>query len=171
MKAYWGSGGIDPCIPDLSTRQRWVVTFMPRPLYPQGKSPWYPLDRRLAGPQSQSGQGGEEKYFQPLLGLKPPHHPAPSPTLYHWAILAPVDIHISQFNSTRSTAFILTCTLECLVLPPPWCVVWDSTAAVLTWGHSSPGSWWSLEVVGRNTRGKTHGNSPVPRGRKCETNA
>jgi hypothetical protein len=26
-----------------------------RPLYPQGKSPWYPLDRRLGGPQSQSG--------------------------------------------------------------------------------------------------------------------
>jgi hypothetical protein len=22
------------------------------PLYPQGKSPWYPLDRRLGGPQS-----------------------------------------------------------------------------------------------------------------------
>jgi hypothetical protein len=22
-----------------------VVTFKPRPLYPQGKSPWYPLDR------------------------------------------------------------------------------------------------------------------------------
>jgi len=31
------------------------------PLYPQGKSPWYPLDRRLGGPQSCSGQGGEEK--------------------------------------------------------------------------------------------------------------
>jgi hypothetical protein len=24
-----------------------VVSFTPRPLYPQGKSPWYPLDRRL----------------------------------------------------------------------------------------------------------------------------
>jgi hypothetical protein len=30
-------------------------------LYPQGKSPQYPLDRRLGGPQGQSGQGGEEK--------------------------------------------------------------------------------------------------------------
>jgi hypothetical protein len=38
-----------------------VVSFSPRPLYPQGKSPWYPLDRRLGGPQSQSGYGGEEK--------------------------------------------------------------------------------------------------------------
>jgi len=30
-------------------------------LYTQGKSPWYPLDRRLGGPQTQSGSGGEEK--------------------------------------------------------------------------------------------------------------
>jgi hypothetical protein len=34
---------------------------MPQPLYPQGKSPWYPLDGRLGGPQSRSGHGGEEK--------------------------------------------------------------------------------------------------------------
>jgi hypothetical protein len=28
---------------------------------PQGKSPCCPLDRRLGGPQSRSGRGGEEK--------------------------------------------------------------------------------------------------------------
>jgi len=38
-----------------------VVSFTPLPLYPQGKIPWYPLDRRLGGPQSLSGRGGEEK--------------------------------------------------------------------------------------------------------------
>jgi hypothetical protein len=43
---------------------------MPWPLYPQGKSPWCLLDRRLGGPQSQSGHGGEEKNSQPLLGLE-----------------------------------------------------------------------------------------------------
>jgi len=32
-----------------------VVSFTPRPLYLQRKNPWYPLDRRLGGPQSQSG--------------------------------------------------------------------------------------------------------------------
>jgi hypothetical protein len=48
-KAYWGSGGIAPHILDLSTRWRLVVSFMPQLLYPQGKSPWYPLDRRLVG--------------------------------------------------------------------------------------------------------------------------
>jgi len=28
-----------------------VVSITPWPLYSQGKSPWYPLDRRLGGPQ------------------------------------------------------------------------------------------------------------------------
>jgi hypothetical protein len=39
---------------------------------PQGKSPWYPLDRRLGGPQSRSGRGGEEKNSQLLPGLELP---------------------------------------------------------------------------------------------------
>jgi hypothetical protein len=34
----------------------------------QGKSPGYPLDRRLGGPQSRLGHGGEEKKFQPPAG-------------------------------------------------------------------------------------------------------
>jgi hypothetical protein len=41
-----------------------VVSFTPRPLYPQGNNSWYPLDRRLGGPQSRFGRGGEEKNFQ-----------------------------------------------------------------------------------------------------------
>jgi hypothetical protein len=28
---------------------------------PPGKEPWYPLDRKLGGPQSCSGHGGEEE--------------------------------------------------------------------------------------------------------------
>jgi len=42
-----------------------VVSFMPRQIYPQGKSPQYALDRRLDEPQSQSGHGVGEKNFQP----------------------------------------------------------------------------------------------------------
>jgi hypothetical protein len=70
MKAYWGSGGIAPFILDLGTRWRWVVSFTFRSLYHQGKGPWYPLDRRLGGPQSWSGRGGEEEntsnYFKQM---------------------------------------------------------------------------------------------------------
>jgi hypothetical protein len=36
-----------------------------RPLYPQGKNSWYPLDRMLGEPQSPSLRGGEEKNSQP----------------------------------------------------------------------------------------------------------
>jgi hypothetical protein len=43
----------------------------PRQLYSEGKSPWYPLDMRLGGPQSRSGRGGEEKNSQPRPGLEP----------------------------------------------------------------------------------------------------
>jgi hypothetical protein len=42
---------------------------MPLLLYFRGKSPRYPLDRRLGGPQSQSGRYGEEKILT-LLGLE-----------------------------------------------------------------------------------------------------
>jgi len=34
----------------LGTRWRWVVSSTPRPLYPQGRAPWYLLVRRLGGP-------------------------------------------------------------------------------------------------------------------------
>jgi hypothetical protein len=86
MKAYWGSGSIDPHILDLGTRWGWVVSFMPWPLYHQGKSPWYPLDKRLGGPQSWSWHGGEEKNSQPLPGLEPPNHPAHQPIAQHYTI-------------------------------------------------------------------------------------
>jgi len=62
-----GSGGIAPSVFHLGPRWRWLVSFTPRPLYPQGKSPWYPLDRRLGGPQSRSGRDGDEKNFTASL--------------------------------------------------------------------------------------------------------
>jgi hypothetical protein len=45
---------------------------MPQLLYPQAKSPWCTLDRRVGGTQSWSGLGGEEKNSQPLPRLEPP---------------------------------------------------------------------------------------------------
>jgi hypothetical protein len=72
MEEYWGSGGMAERILDLGTKWRWVVSFTPWPLYPQGKSSWYPFYRRLGGPQSRSGRGGEEKNSQPLSGLELP---------------------------------------------------------------------------------------------------
>jgi hypothetical protein len=66
-----GEWGIAPHILDLGTSWRWVDSFTLRQLYPQGKIPWYPLDRRLGGPQSCSGCGGEEKTSHPHRELNP----------------------------------------------------------------------------------------------------
>jgi hypothetical protein len=49
-----------------------VVSVTAPKLCPQGKSHWYPVDRRLSGLQSRSGSGGEEKKSQPLSGLEAP---------------------------------------------------------------------------------------------------
>jgi hypothetical protein len=35
---------------------------------PMVKSPWYPLDRRLGGPQSRSGRGDEKKKIPSATG-------------------------------------------------------------------------------------------------------
>jgi hypothetical protein len=78
-----GNGGIAPRI-NLGTRWRWVVSLTPLPLYPRGKSSWYPLDRRLGGPQSRPGRGGKEKNSQPPSAIEPwnPDRPVRSPALY-----------------------------------------------------------------------------------------
>jgi len=67
-----GSRGIAPRILDLGTRWIWVVSFTSRPLYPQGKSPRYPLDRRLGGPPEPFWtRGGEEKNSLPRRESNP----------------------------------------------------------------------------------------------------
>jgi hypothetical protein len=53
-----------------------MVSFKLRPLYCRGKSPRYPLDRRLGGPQSRSGRCGEDKNL-----LRLPRN-EPRPELY-----------------------------------------------------------------------------------------
>jgi hypothetical protein len=49
-----------PQIFNLGIRWRWLVSFKPRPFYPEEKSPWYPLDRKQGGVQIQYGRGGRE---------------------------------------------------------------------------------------------------------------
>jgi hypothetical protein len=51
MKAYV-NGCIDPHFPDLGNSWKWVVNFTPWPLYTRGKSPRYPMDRKLGGLQT-----------------------------------------------------------------------------------------------------------------------
>jgi len=52
MKAYWGSGGLSPCILNIGIE----------PLYSRGRSPRYPLDRELCGFQRRSGRRGDKNH-------------------------------------------------------------------------------------------------------------
>jgi hypothetical protein len=72
----WGSGSIAP--PFLTAALHGVVSFTHLPLYRRGKSPRYPFDRRLGGPQSRSGRCGGVKNVIPLPGFEPGYvgHPA-----------------------------------------------------------------------------------------------
>jgi hypothetical protein len=56
----------------------------PAALYPRGKDPWYPLYRRLGGPQSRYGDRGYRKNPLPLPGIEPrsPGRPVRSQLLY-----------------------------------------------------------------------------------------
>jgi hypothetical protein len=79
MKTYgkWSCGST---ILDLGTKWRWVVSFTPRPLYSLGKSPRYPLDKRLGGPQNLCECCGEEKNCAPAGIRTPAVQPVASPT-------------------------------------------------------------------------------------------
>jgi hypothetical protein len=59
MKTYEGVE-YSSTIPDLGTRWSGQV-YAPCHFIPKERTPCYPLDRRLGGPQSRSGRCGEEK--------------------------------------------------------------------------------------------------------------
>ena len=68
MKAYTGSGGIDPLIFDLGGGE-WLTS---RPgCCTARKEPLYPLNRRLGGPQSQCRCFGKENNVLPLPAFEP----------------------------------------------------------------------------------------------------
>ena len=46
-------------------------SFTPRPLYPRERGPRYSLNRGLGGPQSRSGNFGEDKNLLTLPGFEP----------------------------------------------------------------------------------------------------
>jgi hypothetical protein len=63
MKTYGGSGCIDLYFLDLSTS--WSDQLHAPAAVSVGKSPRYPLDRRLRGSHTRSGRRGEEKTVDP----------------------------------------------------------------------------------------------------------
>jgi len=75
-----------------------VVSFKRRLVYLRGKSPQYPLARRLVGPQNWSGHGGEEKKIPLLAGDQTPDVQPITPSLYY--------SRLNEFNSYISLLFL-----------------------------------------------------------------
>jgi len=75
VKTYGGVEILEPHILNLGTRWRWVVSFTPWPLYSLGKSPRYPLGRRLCGQQSPCSRVAKRKISAPLDNRIPVVHP------------------------------------------------------------------------------------------------
>jgi hypothetical protein len=82
-----------------------VVSFTLLLLYHRGKSPRYPLDRRLGGSQSRSGWRGEKKFLSlPKLKLRPLGHPARSQSL--WRLRYPgFSLHFAYYAKLPMMVF------------------------------------------------------------------
>jgi hypothetical protein len=96
MKAY-GEWRYSSTILDLGTGWRRVVSFTPRPLYPEGKSPRYTLCSRLAGLPRHSGRCGEKKSLA-SVGNWTPAFQLVARRYTDWAIPTP---HMSYHNSDK----------------------------------------------------------------------
>jgi hypothetical protein len=69
MKAYCGMDiQLHTFLTSALDGGEWSVSRPDR--FTKGNNRRYPLDRRLGGPQSQAGRGGEEKNSQPLPGIE-----------------------------------------------------------------------------------------------------
>jgi hypothetical protein len=76
----------------------WVVNSTSRPLYPPGMT-WYPLSRRLGGPQSRSGR---VRKILPPTGIRSPNRPARSVSLYRLSYPGP-EMYVKLFNLSQMT--------------------------------------------------------------------
>jgi hypothetical protein len=108
-----------------------VISFTPRPLYPQGKNHWCPLDRRLSGPQNRSGRGGEEKNSQIAPGIEPynPDRPARIPALYQLSYHGSSSYYCSSQNLSSPLAFFAVICV-CILLFP---ILFTSCFQIVQW--------------------------------------
>jgi hypothetical protein len=133
MKVYWGSGCTAPRILDLSTRWRWVVSFTPRPLYPHGKSPRYPLDRGFVGSEPVWMRWWKEK-FPAAAGTRTPDHPAQCYIielsrllLRHWNLpYCSLPMFSKPRVQIRTTAGVQPLTVHSFNALPSCLVLWGS---------------------------------------------
>jgi hypothetical protein len=97
----------EPHLPniDLGTRRGWVVNVPPRPPLPLGKT-WYPLYRRLGGPQGRSGQ---VRKISPPNSIRSPDVPARSESLYRPGVIyGPTAIRVHRLTAPVGSQLALS---------------------------------------------------------------
>lgn len=111
-----GSWGTAPHILNSSTRLMWTVSFTPRLLYPWGKVPWYPIDRRRDGPQSLSGCYRDKKDVVFSTGMKLRFLGCPAHRMNYPVSLSVVD-QTKRFHVVSPTQFSFTlhCKSRCSI--------------------------------------------------------
>jgi hypothetical protein len=88
-----------------------ISQLTPRPLYRRGRSPRYPFDRGLAGPQRRSGRDGEDKNassYRELKSGRPNRSPAITVTFIcvQWLHNMNLRHRIYTLLTTHSTKFL-----------------------------------------------------------------
>jgi hypothetical protein len=85
-EGVWGTGCIDTYFLVLGTTWKWVVSFTTQPLYPEGNSPLYTLDRGLVDPRVGLDNVEKRKVLTlPWFELQPLGRPARTQSL--WRLL------------------------------------------------------------------------------------
>jgi hypothetical protein len=92
---------ISPRFLDLGTIWRWVVSFIPLPLYSRRKNPLYSLDRRSGGPQGRSGWYEEVKFLY-LWSCDP------QPVAMHTRYRSEIGVLNILFLSRKSPAILIS---------------------------------------------------------------
>jgi hypothetical protein len=109
MKAYGGSGCIDPHFLDLGTSWRRMVSFTPRPLNPRGKSPRYHWIRGWVDPRAGLDDVEKRKFLTlPGIEIRPPGLAAVASRYTDWAIpgiIEDVSITVVTKASHRTLAW------------------------------------------------------------------
>jgi hypothetical protein len=106
----WGSGGIAPPFLTSALHGAEWSTSRPGPSILEEKSPRYPLDRRLGGPQSRSGRCGVDKNTLPLPGIEPwLSSPKPVAIPTELSRLRIIFGHETLFFRTGNPAFLPLC--------------------------------------------------------------
>jgi hypothetical protein len=97
---------------DLGTRWKWMISFTPRPLYSQGKSPLYPLDRRLGGSQSRYGRCRIKTNLLRKLGIETRAIQPVARRYTDWAITAPLELNIILVSSVTDSGWHIIQIIE-----------------------------------------------------------